>query len=189
MNAPRNAPATSMEAPPRRSGRGGLFRKYVGLFIAVIALALIPNGVLDSWLSYDEQKELLVRVQKGQAEAAADKIGRFVKEIESQMSWMTQLPWQAKTRDEWRFDAARLLRQAPAVTELVQLDEEGREQYRMSRQAMDAIGRLTDFSRDTAFVEGMANKVYYGPVYFVRESEPYMTLALGGPRLFPPAAR
>ena len=29
----------------------------------------------------------------------------------------------------------------------------------------------------------MANKVYYGPVYFRRESEPYMTLSLAGTRL------
>ena len=28
----------------------------------------------------------------------------------------------------------------------------------------------------------MANKVYYGPVYFRRESEPYMTLSLAGTR-------
>ena len=28
----------------------------------------------------------------------------------------------------------------------------------------------------------MAKKVYYGPVYFRRESEPYMTLALAGTR-------
>src|SRR6201999_2256575 len=30
--------------------------------------------------------------------------------------------------------------------------------------------------------EAVAHKVYYGPVYFRRESEPYMTLALAGTR-------
>ena len=28
----------------------------------------------------------------------------------------------------------------------------------------------------------MKNKVYYGPVYFRRESEPYMTISLAGAR-------
>src|SRR5262249_28361768 len=32
------------------------------------------------------------------------------------------------------------------------------------------------------FAEAVARKVYYGPVYFRRESEPYMTLAIAGTR-------
>src|SRR6185437_14056601 len=39
-----------------------------------------------------------------------------------------------------------------------------------------------DFSKDPKFTEAMAHKVYYGPVYFRRESEPYMTLAVAGTR-------
>ena len=76
----------------------------------------------------------------------------------------------------------RLLRQVPAVTELSQLDASGREQLRVSRLAMDVIGSQTDFSKEPKFAETMARKVYYGPVYFRRESEPYMTLALAGTR-------
>src|SRR5262249_12780627 len=37
-----------------------------------------------------------------------------------------------------------------------------------------------DNSREPKFTEAVAKKVYYGPVYFRRESEPYMTLALAG---------
>jgi signal transduction histidine kinase len=37
-------------------------------------------------------------------------------------------------------------------------------------------------SKDPAFTEAVAHKVYYGPVYFRRESEPYMTLSLAGTR-------
>src|SRR5229473_1412255 len=161
---------------------GRLFRKYVALFLGVVCLALVPNGLVDIWFSYQGLKTLLVRIQGEQAKSAAEKIGQFVKEIEGQMAWAIQLPMQAKTEDDWRFDAVRLLRQAPAVTEIAQLDATGHEQYRMSREAMDVIGSLSDFSRDPIFIEAMANKVYYGPVYFVRESEPYMTLAVAGAR-------
>ncbi len=76
----------------------------------------------------------------------------------------------------------RLLRQVPAVTEVAQLDATGRERYRMSRQAVDVVSSMADFSQDPTFVEAIANKVYYGPVYFVRESEPYMTIAAAGAR-------
>src|SRR5262249_40995745 len=50
------------------------------------------------------------------------------------------------------------------------------------RLAMDVVGSKTDFSKEPKFVGAVARKVYYGPVYFRRESEPYMTLALAGTR-------
>ena len=52
----------------------------------------------------------------------------------------------------------------------------------MSRLAMDVVASQTDYSKDPKFTEAVANKVYYGPVYFRRESEPYMTLSLAGTR-------
>ena len=52
----------------------------------------------------------------------------------------------------------------------------------MSRLAMDVVGSNLDLSGDAKFTEAVAHKAYYGPVYFRRESEPYMTLALAGTR-------
>ena len=76
----------------------------------------------------------------------------------------------------------RLLRQVPAITELAQLDASGKERLRVSRLAMDVVASGTDFSKEPKFTEAVARKVYYGPVYFRRESEPYMTLAIAGTR-------
>ena len=76
----------------------------------------------------------------------------------------------------------RLLRQVPAITELAQLDPSGLERLRVSRLATDVLDSQIDFSKDPKFLEAMANKSYYGPVYFRYESEPYMTLALAGTR-------
>jgi hypothetical protein len=143
---------------------------------------LLTNGLSELWFSYQEHKTSLIRIQREQAEAAAAKIGQFIKEIESQVGWTTQLPWSAGTIDQRRFDGLRLLRQVPAITELSQLDASGREQLRVSRLAMDVVGSQSDFSKEPKFVEAVARKVYYGPVYFRRESEPYMTLALAGTR-------
>jgi signal transduction histidine kinase len=162
--------------------RGRLFRKYVTLFAAVVAIALIANGLIEAWFSYHEQRSLLVRMQRQQAEAAAMRIGQFIKEIESQMGWLIQLPWSASTLEEWQFDSVRLLRQVPAITELSRIDANGLEQARVSRIAVDAVGTRSDFSRDPKFLQAMADKHYYGPVYFRRESEPYMTLATAGSR-------
>jgi hypothetical protein len=127
------------------------------------------DGPIDIWFSYQEQRASLVRSQREQAEAAAARIGQFVKEIENQMGWMTQLPWSASTLEEWRFDAVRLLHQVPAITELARIDAKGREQARMSR--VTASGRRRepiDLSQDPKFLQAMASKRYNGPVYFRR---------------------
>jgi signal transduction histidine kinase len=178
---------TSSEvANPARSVGGligsRLFRKYVALFVAVVCVALLTNGLFEIWFSYQENKQALTRIQREQAEAAAAKIGQFIKDIEGQIGWTTQLPWTASALEQRRFDALRLLRQVPAITELAQLDASGKEQLRVSRLAMDAVGVGTDFSKDPKFTEAVAKKIYYGPVYFRRESEPYMTLAMAGAR-------
>ena len=179
MKAPSsNEPA----APEKTRARGRLFRKYVGLFLAVVCVALLTNGLSEIWFSYQEHKAALIRIQREQAEAAAAKISQFIKEIESQVGWTTQLPWSAGTIDQRRFDGLRLLRQVPAITELSQLDSTGKEQLRVSRLAMDVVASQADLSKEPKFAEAVAHKVYYGPVYFRRESEPYMTLALTGTR-------
>src|SRR5215475_10991943 len=179
-------PSAATRDGPASARRGrlrvGLFFKYVALVLAVVLVALITNGLFEVYFSYQEYKSSLIRIQREQAEAAAAKIGQFVHEIEAQVGWTTQLPWSASTFEQRRFDGSRLLRQVPAITELSQLDATGHEQLRVSRLAMDVVGSQIDYSKDPKFTEAVARKVYFGPVYFRRESEPYMTLALAGTR-------
>src|SRR3954464_3082068 len=180
------APPAAAAAPSAPSQgtkiRSRLFTKYVALFVAVVAGALLSNGIFEVFFYYREHKAALIRIQHEQAEAAAAKISQFIKEIESQLGWTTQLPWSTGSLENRRFDALRLLRQVPAITELAQVDSTGRERLRVSRLAMDVIDSGLDLSKDPKFTEAVANKVYYGPVYFRRESEPYMTLSLAGTR-------
>jgi signal transduction histidine kinase len=183
----RLAAAPAAEAAPRTvsSGtkiRSRLFAKYVALFVAVVGVALASNGIFEVFFYYREHKAALIRIQHEQAVAAAAKISQFIKEIESQLGWTTQLPWSAGSVEQRRFDALRLLRQVPAITELAQVDSTGKERLRVSRLAMDVVDSGLDLSKDPKFTEAVAHKVYYGPVYFRRESEPYMTLALAGTR-------
>ncbi|HEY5128065.1 MAG TPA: ATP-binding protein [Bradyrhizobium sp.] len=175
--------AAAPEAQPSGTKiRSRLFTKYVALFVAVVGVALLSNGIFEVFFYYREHKAALIRIQHEQAEAAAAKIGQFVKEIESQLGWTTQLPWSAGSIEQRRFDALRLLRQVPAITELAQVDSTGKERLRVSRLAMDVVNSGLDLSGDPKFTEAVAHKVYYGPVYFRRESEPYMTLSLAGTR-------
>jgi two-component system NtrC family sensor kinase len=180
MAAPDQAGSSDTAVP--RKIRSRLFLKYAGLFVAVVCVALVTNGLFEIWVSYRAHRQTLIQIQHEQAESAAAKISQFIKEIESQVGWTTQLLWSTGTIEQRRFDAVRLLRQVPAITELAQVDASGKEQLRVSRLVMDVVGSGLDLSKEAKFTEAVQNKVYYGPVYFRRESEPYMTLALAGTR-------
>ena len=141
---------------------------------------LLTNGLFDIRFAYQDHEAALAQSQREQAEAAAFKIGEFIKQIRDEIGWTTLLPWSGNTIDQRRLDALRLLRQVPAITDVVQLDPAGRERLHVSRIAMDVVGSGADFSHDPRFIQAIAKQVYYGDVYFRRESEPYMTLAVAG---------
>ncbi len=161
--------------------RGGLFLKYVVLFVTLVSGALLASGLVEIYFSYQENKAALVAVQREKATGAASRIEQFVREVERQIGWTTQpaLAIRGDALEQRRFDFLRLLRQVPAITELSHLDAAGREQLRVSRLAMDVVGSQADHSLEPRFVEPRSGKVYFGPVYFRKESEPYMTIAMG----------
>ena len=116
----------------------GCFGKYVSLFVALLCVTLVGNGILEMWFSYQEGRTFLIRIQSEQAAAAAAKIGYFIKEIEGKIEWTTQLPFKPGDLEERQVEAVRLLRQTPAITQLAVLDHSGREQLSVSRYTRDA---------------------------------------------------
>ncbi len=160
--------------------RRRLFWKYTTFFVLLVTAELLASGITELYFSYQENQAALVALQREKALAAASQIENFIKEIERQMGWVTQ-PQRAPggtTLEQRRFDFFRLQRQVPAITEVSYIDAAGREQLRVSRLAMDAIGSQADLSGDPRFVEAKARRVYRGPVYFRKESEPYMVIAI-----------
>jgi hypothetical protein len=151
-------------------------RELVIALAFAMAWSMAANGQSDV-------RALRSQILLMQAECIADKLAEFIKENKNQVGWTTQLPLSAGSIEQHRFDALRLFRQAPAVTELSLLDRGGKEYLKVSRLAMDVVGSGTDYSKEAKFTETVANKVYYGPVYLRGESDPYMTLGLAGGRL------
>ncbi len=164
-----------------RRPRGRLFRKYVVLFTSLVSGALLASGLIEIYFSYQENKAALVAIQREKALAAASRIEQFIKEIERQVAWASQPQIGVRaTLDQRRFDFLRLLRQVLAVTEISLLDGSGREQLKVSRLAMDVVGSQADFSQDPKFLQAKPGTTYFGPVYFRKESEPYMTISVAG---------
>ena len=151
--------------------------------MAVVTGALLANGIIEIYFSYLENKEALVALQQEKAQAAAARIETFVREIERQLGWVTPAPAVAGSAavEQRRLDYLRLLKHVlpidrgePALTAPGASSSGSRGWPWMSPAARP------DLSRDPRFTEAKAGRLYYGPVYFWKESEPYMTLAIAG---------
>ena len=156
----------------------GLFLKYIVLFLGLVSGVLVINSTLDLYFVYQDNRRASIEVQHEKAEAASQKIEGFVREIEHQIGWVAYPQWAALPIDQRRFEYVRLLKQVPAITELTQLDRNGHEQLKVSRLSMDVVGSDVDRSAEPAFKEAAPNKPYFGPVYFRKESEPYLSMAV-----------
>ncbi len=163
---------------------GRLFRKYAILFVGLVGGSVFASGAIEAYFSYQENKAMLVQMQRDKAIAAAAIIKQFVNEIENQISWTMHssfLPG-AQGFAQRRIDFLRLLRQAPAITEIGLIGPKGKEKLRVSRLSMDVVGSGIDFSNDPKFTKAKSKRLYLGPVYFHKQSEPYMTVSMAGPR-------
>ena len=159
-----------------------LFWKYLVVFVSLVSGALLVSGLTEIYFSYQENKDALVALQREKAVTAATRIEAFIREIERQIGWTTQPPLATSSGalEQRRFDYLRLLRQVQPITEVSFLDKTGREQLRVSRLAMDVVGSMIDMSGEPKFREARAKRTWHGPVYFRKESEPYMTIAMAG---------
>jgi signal transduction histidine kinase/HAMP domain-containing protein len=164
----------------RSQQTGGLFRKYAVFLVALVGGSLLINALIEMYYSYHESRQALSAVQREKAVGAATVIEQFVKEIEGQVGWATGFLPTGSGLEQRRLDFLRLLRQAPAITEVSYIDGDGREQIKTSRLAMDTLASGADLSKEPRFVEAKTKKRYLSPVYFRKESEPYLTLAIAG---------
>lgn len=156
--------------------RVGLTRKYTVFVVVAICLALGLNTAIAALFAFSDQRALLVRVQQEQARAAAQRIGAFVSDIMSDLDWAFENGAGNDSPEEGHLDGLRLLRQVPAILDLRQIDQEGRERLFLSRFARDRAGGGMDWSADRGFQIALAQGRFYGEVEFRRGSEPHMVL-------------
>jgi signal transduction histidine kinase len=156
---------------------GRLYRKYAVYLVGAVCVALLASGVSDIYFSQRELRTQLAALQRDNAIATADKIEQFVVRIEQQVAWVASLP----PNDDLpalRLEAQRLLRQAPAISHIRLIDKTGHERLFVSRFEVDRIASSQDMSGDEGFRAAMSGSTYFSPIYFRRETEPYMTIAL-----------
>ena len=171
-------PAAAAPEKPARLHRGQLFRKYFLLILGLVCGALLISGGVALYFAYQENKEALASLQREKAAGAAARIEQFVSQIEQQLAFAALPQLGAEGLEQRRIEFLKLLRVVPAVTDIAQIDPKGREQLAVSRLKMDTAGANEDRSQEPAFRNARPGQTWFGPVYFRKETEPYMSIAV-----------
>ncbi len=171
--------AAAKPPPAARRGSGRLFRKYFILILALVTSAvLIPSGI-SLWFSRQETQTALHGVQQEKAIAAAGRIEQYIVQVQSQLRGAALPQLGAEGLEQRRLEFLKLLKQVPDVTDIAYIGADGCEKLRVSRLAMDEVGDcLRDRAQDPAFIAARPNQPHYGRVYFRKETEPYMQIAV-----------
>jgi signal transduction histidine kinase len=163
----------------RQRRRGRLVRHYFLISLLLIAGGLISSAALEIYFRYRESQEQIARLESETAAVAALKIERFVQDIVFAIKASTKSReiMQGRVSPEYRFELKRLLYLTPAITEAVALDIDGVKQAHVSRAGAVSQDARSDFASSPGFKRALKGQPDYGPVYFVQNSEPYMTIA------------
>ncbi|MFQ5946717.1 MAG: cache domain-containing protein, partial [Anaerolineae bacterium] len=162
-----------------------MLRRTFVIALFLVSGGLIASGVVELFFRYRESVESIGALQREMAQGAAFKIQQFIQEIEKTMRAATQTKEivAAGLTENYRFELIKLLKVVRAITEAAVLSPNGHEQIKVSRVRTILSGDLKDRSSDEAFVRARQGKSFFGSVYFVRQSEPYMTVAVPIKRL------
>jgi signal transduction histidine kinase len=163
---------------PRDRHRGRLFRKYLLLIMSLVSVALLASGGISLYFSYQENRAALASLQHEKAVAAASRIEQYIRQISKQLQYASLPQLDASDLEMRRLEFFKLLNQAPEVTDIALLDAEGKEQDLVSRLGMNITASGRDRSAEPAFRNAKRGQPWYGPVYFRKETEPYMTVAM-----------
>ncbi len=165
-------------APAFPAHRGRLFRKYLLHILSLVTIALLASGAIGVYFSYQENRSALASLQREKAIAAASRIEQYITGIQQQLKYAALPQLGAAEVELRRIEFLKLLRQVPEITDIAQLSSTGREQVLVSRLGMDSMNSGKDRSQEAAFRGVKRGQTWFGPVYFRKETEPYLTIAL-----------
>jgi len=148
--------------------------------VTLIAGGMMADALTDIYFRSHETREQIGLIQGEAANAALSKIAQYILTIEGQMkaATLSQHITEGGFEPAHKFELMKLLYVAPAITEAAAIDGDGVPRIHISRFRTILPNEETDYSKSPAFLQARQGATFFGPVYFVRGSEPYLTMAV-----------
>jgi signal transduction histidine kinase/CheY-like chemotaxis protein len=159
-----------------------LFRRYVVYLVGLVLAVVVANSAVSLYFSYVDQRALLEASQRDKLAIATQRIEQFIGQIDTLSRATLRFGHIAQGQGivEVRGELFRLLRQAPAISEALWVDTDGRLAAEVSRFDVDDSRPSRDFGSDPAVIDARRDHRYVGPVVFRNDTEPYMRIAWSG---------
>ncbi len=153
------------------------------------AALLLLSGAINLQFAWRENVAHIDALQAEKARGAATRIELFIGDIERQIGWTLlpagsnaaqgadTSPAAASAAALRRIELLKLLRQAPAITDVAWIDAEGLEQVQVSRLTLNRLGHGLPRLDDPAFTGTSQGRTWRSAVAFRRDSEPYLRVA------------
>ncbi|HEY2816588.1 MAG TPA: ATP-binding protein [Casimicrobiaceae bacterium] len=159
--------------------RRTLFWKYAAYFAGVVSVLLVVSAAVGGYFAYREAVEALEQVQRTKAKFAATEIANFMRDVQDAVRSTVAKFNTTETIDtgDLRLELVALLRYHPEISELRWIAADGREQLALSRFGVNVANSARNGLDDPQFRGARDALNYVGPVYFRKETEPYVSIA------------
>ncbi len=164
----------------RRARKGRFIRQYFVISFIIICVGLITSGSLEVYFSHQENLEHLSVIQNEFAEATAFKIERFLQEQKRTLRAATRTSElvQVGLTSDYKWELRRLLVNAPSITLAVAFDMNGVPRADAGRLRPVFTSDDWDGLPHTLLDQVKEGRSYFGPVYFIEGTGPYMRIAV-----------
>jgi signal transduction histidine kinase/CheY-like chemotaxis protein len=169
-------PATS-----RADRRGRIVRRYFLIFAILVGGSLIASIFVEMGFRFRETSRNLGVVHRQMAELAALRIQNYIEDVAQAVRLAAQprRVVDGHVTDDFIIDLRNLLKNVPAIRDVVAVGLDGRENLRLSRIGRSLPDAGADRSSAPDFATARAGQTYFGPVIFPPDSfEPRIVIAV-----------
>jgi signal transduction histidine kinase len=174
-----NGSGTAASADTSRRSR--IVRRYFLIFATLVGGSLVLSVLLEMGFRFQEIRQNLEVVHRQMAELAALQIRNYIEEVAQAVRLAAQ-PRNligGRITDDYVSELRSLLKNVPAIRDVVAVGLDGREQLRLSRIGPSLPDARAEHASDPDFAAAKSGQTYFGPVIFPADSfEPRIVIAV-----------
>ena len=166
---------------PTGGTRGRLVRRYFLVFATLVGGSLVISILVEMAFRFQESHRNLQLIQGQMAELAAFQIQNYIDDVAKaiRLAAQPQTIVANHVTEDYPTQLSMLLKNVPAIRDLVSIGLDGREQYRLSRIGPSVPDVLVDHKAAPYFTTARSGQTYFGPIIFPPNAfEPQILIAV-----------